>query len=91
MRKPIRLLCPLLLLSSLAGAQDIVRHKLPNGNPFPISAAVEVPAGKTLVFLSGMVPPVADPKARRTASPPTATLKRKPSAHSIRSRRNSRA
>ena len=63
MPKPIRLLCPLLLLSSLAGAQDIVRHKLPNGSTFPISAAVEVPAGKTLVFLSGMVPPVADPKA----------------------------
>jgi enamine deaminase RidA (YjgF/YER057c/UK114 family) len=63
MQKPIRLLCPLLMLSSLAGAQDIVRYKLPNGNPFPISAAVEVPAGKTLVFLSGMVPPVADAKA----------------------------
>jgi enamine deaminase RidA (YjgF/YER057c/UK114 family) len=63
MQKSLRLLCPLLLLSSLAGAQDIVRYKLPNGNPFPISAAVEVPAGKTLVFLSGMVPPVADAKA----------------------------
>src|ERR1700729_2315983 len=65
MHKPIRLLCPLLMLSSLAGAQDIVRHKLPNGNPFPISAAVEVPPGKTLVFLSGMVPPGADPKAAK--------------------------
>src|ERR1700677_5165940 len=63
MQKPIRLLCPLLMLSSLAGAQDIVRYKLPNGSTFPISAAVEVPAGKTLVFLSGMVPPVIDPKA----------------------------
>ena len=41
----------------------MIRHKLPNGNHFPISAAVEIPAGKTLVFLSGMVPPVADPKA----------------------------
>ena len=65
MQKSLRLLCPLLMLSSLAGAQDIVRHKLPNGNPFPISAAVEVPPGKTLVFLSGMVPPVADPKAAK--------------------------
>jgi enamine deaminase RidA (YjgF/YER057c/UK114 family) len=63
MQKTLGLLCPLLMLSSLAGAQDIVRHKLPNGNPFPISAAVEVPSGKTLVFLSGMVPSVADPKA----------------------------
>jgi enamine deaminase RidA (YjgF/YER057c/UK114 family) len=57
------LLCPLLLCATLASAQDVVRHKLPNGSTFPISAAVEVPAGKTLVFLSGMVPPVADPKA----------------------------
>ena len=40
-------------------ASDVVRHKIP-GSDFPISAAVEVPAGKTLVFLSGVVPPVAD-------------------------------
>jgi enamine deaminase RidA (YjgF/YER057c/UK114 family) len=67
MPKPRLLICPLLLLllCSLAGAQDVVHHKLPNGNPFPISAAVEVPAGKTLVFLSGMVAPVADPKAAK--------------------------
>lgn len=63
MPKLARLLCPLLLLPSLAWAQDVIRHKLPNGNPFPISAAVEVPAGKTLVFLSGTVAPVADPKS----------------------------
>ena len=63
MHKIARTLLPILLLPSLTLAQDVVRHKLPNGNPFPISAAVEVPAGKTLVFLSGMVPPVADSKA----------------------------
>ena len=63
MQQLVRAFLPLLILPSLALAQDVVRHKLPNGNPFPISAAVEVPAGKTLVFLSGMVPPVADPKA----------------------------
>ncbi len=63
MQKPIRWLGPLLLVSSLAAAQDVVRHKLPNGSTFPISAAVEVPAGKTLVFLSGMVPPAVDPKS----------------------------
>jgi enamine deaminase RidA (YjgF/YER057c/UK114 family) len=69
MPKPTRLICPLLLLvSSIATAQDVVRHKLPNGNPFPISAAVEVPSGKTLVFLSGMVPPVADPKAPKDST-----------------------
>jgi enamine deaminase RidA (YjgF/YER057c/UK114 family) len=55
-----------LLFGSLpAWSQDVVRHPLPNGNPFPISAAVEVPAGKTLVFVSGMVPAVADAKAAK--------------------------
>jgi enamine deaminase RidA (YjgF/YER057c/UK114 family) len=53
-----------LLLAAMAPAfaADVVRHKIPNSN-FPISAAVEVPAGKTLVFLSGVVPPVADANA----------------------------
>jgi enamine deaminase RidA (YjgF/YER057c/UK114 family) len=54
---------PLLLLAATPGfAADVVRHKIPNST-FPISAAVEVPAGKTLVFLSGAVPPVADTTA----------------------------
>ncbi|GGA11631.1 RidA family protein [Dyella caseinilytica] len=35
-------------------SQDVTRYKLPNSN-FPISAAVEVPAGKSLVFLSGQM------------------------------------
>jgi len=68
MHKIARTLLPALLLPSVALAQDVVRHKLPNGNPFPISAAVEVPPGKTLVFLSGMVPPVADPKAPKDST-----------------------
>jgi enamine deaminase RidA (YjgF/YER057c/UK114 family) len=63
MQKLARACLPLLLLPSLVTAQDVIRHKLPNGNPFPIAAAVEIPAGKTLVFLSGAVPSVADPKA----------------------------
>ena len=56
-----------LLLSMLAGtpavAADIVRHKLPNGSTFPIAAAVEVPAGRTTVYLSGTVPTVTDADA----------------------------
>lgn len=53
----------LLALASLtAHAADVKRYKLPNSS-FPISLGVEVPAGKSLVFLSGMVPPVVDPKA----------------------------
>ncbi|AXC50529.1 hypothetical protein DRW48_13320 [Paracoccus suum] len=46
----------------IAQAEDIVRHKTP-GSDFPISRAVEVPAGKTTVYLSGVVPSVADQNA----------------------------
>jgi enamine deaminase RidA (YjgF/YER057c/UK114 family) len=57
------ILVPLLLMAATPGfAADVVRYKIPNST-FPISAAVEVPAGKTLVFLSGAVPPVADTSA----------------------------
>jgi len=69
MLKFVRAFLPLLLLPSLALAEDVIRHKLSNGSTFPISAAVEVPAGKTLVYLSGMVPPVADPKAAKDSIP----------------------
>lgn len=57
------IVAPLLLMAAMPGfAADVVRHKIPNST-FPISAAVEVPAGKTLVFLSGAVAPVADTTA----------------------------
>ncbi|HKT30058.1 RidA family protein [Dyella sp.] len=56
------LLALLLTIPAFAYAQDAIRYKLPNSN-FPISAAVEIPAGKSIVFLSGMVPPVIDAKA----------------------------
>jgi enamine deaminase RidA (YjgF/YER057c/UK114 family) len=39
-------------------AQELIRHPLPNGSTFPIAAAVEVPPGKTTVYLSGTVPPM---------------------------------
>jgi len=55
----------LLLLPSPAPAEEVIRHPLPNGSSFPISAAVEVPPGKTTVYLSGMVPPVVDPNAAK--------------------------
>lgn len=38
-----------------AADAEIIRHKLPDSD-FPISLAVEVPANKTLVHLSGQVP-----------------------------------
>lgn len=52
----------LLLLPLAASAADVVRHKIP-GSDFPIAAAVEVPAGKTTVYVSGKVPAVIDPSA----------------------------
>src|SRR5262249_11692554 len=44
-------------------AADVVRHPLLGGSTFPIARAVEVPAGKTIIFHSGTTPTPADPKA----------------------------
>ena len=52
-----------LLATPAAHAADVVRHPLLNGNTFPIARAVEVPAGTTLVFHSGMTPAPKDPNA----------------------------
>ena len=56
----------LLLLPLAAGAQDIVRHKIPNSD-FPIALAVTLPPSATIHFISGQVPPVvnkgADPNS----------------------------
>jgi enamine deaminase RidA (YjgF/YER057c/UK114 family) len=41
-------------------AEEITRYPLPTPG-FPISLGVEVPAGKTLVYLSGAVPPTPAP------------------------------
>ncbi|MGH8041653.1 MAG: RidA family protein [Rudaea sp.] len=60
-----RVMFALLLISTsawCAPAQQVTRHPIP-GSDFPISAAVEVPAGKSMVYLSGMVPPIADKSA----------------------------
>jgi enamine deaminase RidA (YjgF/YER057c/UK114 family) len=54
----------LLPLAHAADPAPIQRHR-PAGSTFPIASAVEVPAGRALVFLSGTVPPVADDKAER--------------------------
>lgn len=45
-----------------ARAQDVTRVPIPNSH-FPIAAAVEVPAGLSTVYVSGMGADVADPKA----------------------------
>ncbi|MFE0015434.1 RidA family protein [Mesorhizobium sp. NPDC059054] len=58
------LVAALMTMTGSAMAQDVVRHKIPNSD-FPISQAVEVPAGKTTVYVSGAVPTVADEKAEK--------------------------
>ncbi|HET9693038.1 MAG TPA: RidA family protein [Steroidobacteraceae bacterium] len=49
-----------IIVANGAAAHDIIRHANPN---FPIASSVVVPAGTDLVFLSGMLADVADPKA----------------------------
>lgn len=51
------------LVSGVAQGAEITRHPLSGGSKFPIARAVEVPAGTTLIFHSGMTPTPADPKA----------------------------
>lgn len=43
-------------------ADEVIRHPIPNSN-FPIALAVEVPVGKTVVYVSGTVPGVKDSAA----------------------------
>jgi len=50
------------MLPLLAGAQGIVRHKIPNSD-FPIAQAVTLPAGTAIHFISGQVPPTVDKAA----------------------------
>lgn len=52
-----------LMLVSGADAADIVRHPLAGGSKFPIARAVQVPAGKTIYFHSGITPAPLDAKA----------------------------
>ncbi len=62
MKKTFALAAALCAAPLLANAEDIIRHKTP-GSDFPIARAVEIPAGKTTVYVSGMVPSVADESA----------------------------
>jgi enamine deaminase RidA (YjgF/YER057c/UK114 family) len=48
---------------SMAPAADVVRTPLPNGNDFPISLAVTVPAGFDTVYVSGALPQVVNKDA----------------------------
>lgn len=51
------------VFSSSALSAEVVRHPLGGGSKFPIARAVEVPAGTTIIFHSGLTPSPLDPKA----------------------------
>jgi len=69
--------CMMLALGLLAstaacvavGAEEVVRTPLPDGNPFPISAAVTVPAGMATVFVSGALPAPINKDAPKGTAP----------------------
>lgn len=48
-----------------AHADDVIRTPLPDGNPFPISAAVTVRGDLDTVYLSGALPSVIDKNAAK--------------------------
>jgi enamine deaminase RidA (YjgF/YER057c/UK114 family) len=50
-------------------AEDVVRTPLPDGNPFPISAAVTVPAGFDTVYVSGALPAAINKDAPKGTPP----------------------
>jgi enamine deaminase RidA (YjgF/YER057c/UK114 family) len=51
------------------GAEDVVRTPLPDGNPFPISAAVTVAAGVDTVYVSGALPTAINKDAPKGTAP----------------------
>jgi enamine deaminase RidA (YjgF/YER057c/UK114 family) len=55
--------------SVAAGAEAVVRTPLPDGNPFPISAAVTVPAGFDTVYVSGALPSAINKDAPKGTPP----------------------
>ena len=50
--------------ATMASGADVIRHKIPNSD-FPVAQAVEIPAGQTLVFLSGQGADIADKNAAK--------------------------
>src|ERR1700682_4031363 len=56
-------------VGALAHAEDIVRTPLPDGNPFPISAAVTGRAGVDTVYVSGALPSAINKDAPNGTAP----------------------
>ena len=56
-------------IACAAAAEDVVRTPLPDGNPFPISAAVTVRAGVDTVYVSGALPSAINKDAPKGTPP----------------------
>jgi enamine deaminase RidA (YjgF/YER057c/UK114 family) len=61
--------CAALGAKTAVGAEEVVRTPLPDGNPFPISAAVTVPAGFDTVYVSGAFPTALNKDAPKGTPP----------------------
>jgi enamine deaminase RidA (YjgF/YER057c/UK114 family) len=57
-------LTALLGIQQTAGAEEVIRTPFPDSR-FPIAASVEVPTGRSTVYVSGTIPPVVDPSASK--------------------------
>lgn len=62
MLKPFAIAAALIVTPLTVAAQEVIRHPIPESD-FPIAQAVEIPGGMTTVYLSGVVPAVADEAA----------------------------
>jgi enamine deaminase RidA (YjgF/YER057c/UK114 family) len=57
------------ITGAAVGAEAVVRTPLPDGNPFPISAAVTVSAGVDTVYVSGALPSAINKDAPKGTPP----------------------
>jgi hypothetical protein len=62
MKRLILAAAALASLATAANAQEIVRSGAPTS---PIASVVTVPAGYDIIYVSGMTPPMLDPRAIR--------------------------
>jgi enamine deaminase RidA (YjgF/YER057c/UK114 family) len=61
--------CAMAVACAAAAAEPVVRTPLPDGNPFPISAAVTVSAGVDTVYVSGALPSATNKDAPKGTPP----------------------
>jgi enamine deaminase RidA (YjgF/YER057c/UK114 family) len=57
------------LAGAASAAEDVVRTALPDGNPFPISAAVTVRSGVDTIYVSGALPSAINKDAPKGTAP----------------------